>query len=132
MSNDDTIKAIQQRMQEVRRELSEDLVTSARDIKDWRSYVRANPWLSLAAATAVGFYLAPKGSAIVRLSEFDLRRLAKEGIVAAPATSPQRTGSRLVRTLWSNLAGLAMRGALTYVSHRLATTKIPDEEPARF
>jgi len=132
MSNDDTIKAIQQRMQEVRRELSEDLVTSARDIKDWRSYVRANPWLCFAAAAAVGYYLAPKGSAIVRISEFDLRRLAKEGLAAAPVPVHQRTGSRLARTLWSNLAGLAMRGALTYVSHRLANTKIPNEEPARF
>jgi len=133
MSDDDTIKAIQQRMQEVRRELSADLVTSARDIKDWRSYVRANPWLCIVAAAAVGYYLAPKGSPVVRLSELDLRRLAREGLAAtATATTPKRTGSRLARTLWSNLGGLAMRGALTYVTHRLTNAKVPNEETAPF
>jgi len=67
--SDDSIKAIQKRMKEVRRELGNDLATSARDITNWRSYVRASPWICLGAAVAIGYLVVPKKSPTVVVIE---------------------------------------------------------------
>jgi hypothetical protein len=53
---------IQRQMRSVRSHLSADvneLVENARDMADWRYYVRRYPWASVAAAAAVGFLLVP-------------------------------------------------------------------------
>ncbi len=124
MSDDATIEGIQKRMREVRRELSQDLATSARDITDWRSYVRASPWLAIASAAAVGYLLAPKGPPIVRVSGIDLQSLVREGQTTAVANvSPPRKS--LARTLVSSLAGLALRSAMAYAPPRNRTVSAP-------
>ena len=131
MSDDATIQAIQERMRQVRRELSEDLAMSARDITDWRSFIRANPWLAIASAAAVGYLLAPKGPPVVRLSGIDLQKFVREGQTTAIASVP-RPKKSLTRTLLTTLAGLAVRSATAYVTHRLTNAKAPSEETAPF
>jgi len=129
MSDDDeaTIEAIRHRMMEVRRDLKQDLATSARDMTDWRSYVRASPWIAIASAVAVGYLLAPKGPAVVRLSGIELQNLARNGQATAMASVPQPKKS-LARSLFSSLAGLAARSAMTYVTHRLTNANRPRTE----
>jgi hypothetical protein len=54
--------AILQRMEEVRCELDEDvqdIVEDARDLGDWRSYVKRHPWICLGAAFAAGYFVVP-------------------------------------------------------------------------
>jgi len=54
--------AIRQRMEEVRCDLDEDvqeIVEGARDMGDWRSYVKSHPWAFLGAALAVGYLIVP-------------------------------------------------------------------------
>ena len=55
--------AIRQRMEEVRCDLDQDvqeIVEGARDLRDWRSYVRTYPWVCVGAALAVGYLLVPR------------------------------------------------------------------------
>src|SRR5687768_12509570 len=122
MSDADSIREIQDQMKRVRRELSSDLATSARDITDWRGFVRANPWLCLGVAAAIGYLLVPKGPPVVRLSAVDLQTLLREGktVVAATTAPKPRPASRIRGVLLSNLGGLAMRGVLAYLGHRMA------------
>ena len=62
LHNSPETEAIRQRMEEVRCDLDEDvqeIVEGARDMGDWRSYVRTYPWICLGAALAVGYLIVP-------------------------------------------------------------------------
>ena len=63
MHNSPETQAIRQRMEEVRCDLDEDvqeIVEGARDMGEWRSYVRTYPWVCLGAALAVGYLIVPR------------------------------------------------------------------------
>jgi hypothetical protein len=130
MSDEASIKAIQQRMQEVRHELThevDELVASARDMTDWRNYVRAYPWACAAAAAAVGYLLVPRGQRRVRLDESELASIAKQANVHLATGEPVR------RTHWQGavtkaVATAVMRGVLGYVGHRLTKPSPATEE----
>ena len=119
MSDDATMAAIQARMEQVRRDLSQDLATSARDITDWRSYVRARPWLAVASAACVGYLLAPKSPPVVKLSGVDLEKLVHEGHATAVARVPKQKKS-WTGSIVSTLAGLAARSAIAYFTQQLS------------
>jgi len=60
---------IQQQMRQVRRELNEEvqeIVEQARDLADWRHYVRRYPWICLGGAAALGYLLVPARVVVVR------------------------------------------------------------------
>lgn len=121
MSDDATIKAVQQRMQQVRHDLGDEvehLVESAKDITDWRKYVRANPWACVAAAAAVGFLVVPRRRNVVKLDEADLKNLARHSKVYM-SDKAQRKES-LARTIFTMAATTAIRGALGYLGQRVA------------
>jgi hypothetical protein len=133
MSNDDEImQAIQQRMREVRRELGHDLAMSARDITDWRSYVRASPWLAVGSAVAIGYLLAPKGPPVVRLNGIDLERLIQNGHTTATVASVPKAKKSFAMGLVSSLAGLAARAAMAHITQRLTSSRQQTEEKAPF
>jgi hypothetical protein len=133
MTNDEeTMQAIQQRMREVRRELGHDLAISARDITDWRSYVRASPWLAVASAAALGYLLAPKGPPVVRLNSIDLQRLVENGHTTATVASVPKAKKSLAMGLVSSLAGLAARAALAHITQRLTSVRQQTEEKTPF
>lgn len=53
---------LRRRMSQIRRELPKDMeriVTGARQIVDWKQYVRDFPWATTLAAVAVGYWLVP-------------------------------------------------------------------------
>jgi ElaB/YqjD/DUF883 family membrane-anchored ribosome-binding protein len=55
--------AIRQRMEEVRCDLDEgvqEIVEGARDMGDWRSYVKTYPWICCGAALAAGYLIVPR------------------------------------------------------------------------
>lgn len=56
---------LQRRMARLRSEVSEDVESvfdTAEELTDWRHYVRRYPWVTVTAAAAVGFVLAPSRS----------------------------------------------------------------------
>ena len=62
MGTDAEYEAIQREMAIARRELYEDarsVVKNAKELTDWRHYVREYPWLSVGAAFAVGYLVVP-------------------------------------------------------------------------
>lgn len=131
-SDEEIMQAIQQRMREVRRELGHDLAISARDITDWRSYVRARPWLAVASAAALGYILAPKGPPVVRLSGIDIQRLMHDGQTNASVSAAPKAKKSIAMSLVSMLAGLAARAAMAHVTQRLTAIRQPMEEKAPF
>ena len=58
-------RIIRQRMEEARCDLDEDvqeIVEGARDMGEWRSYVRMYPWVCVGAALATGYWIVPRRS----------------------------------------------------------------------
>ncbi|MCU0720959.1 MAG: hypothetical protein MUC83_14710 [Pirellula sp.] len=54
---------ILRRMGEIRDELDEgvqEIVERAREMKDWRTYVQAYPWLFLGSAVVAGYLMVPR------------------------------------------------------------------------
>ena len=119
--------AIRQRMEEVRCDLDEDvqeIVEGARDMGDWRSYVRRYPWVCLGAAAVAGYLIVP------RRPWETLAGLANRGRLLASSQLPRQgsTGGLLL----SLVSNLVMRGVSSYAlqqAGRLFPTEGPRSPP---
>jgi hypothetical protein len=132
MSDEASIKAVQQRMQQVRHDLGDEvgeLVESAKDMTDWRMYVRANPWICLAAAAAVGYVVVPKRSSRLRLNSSDLKELARHTNVLQATVKPKQAGWR--KTVLSLVTSAAMRAAMGYLKQHAVNVATRPMEEAR-
>jgi hypothetical protein len=110
--------AIRQRMEEVRSDLDQDvqeIVEGARDLRDWRTYVRSYPWACVSAALAVGYLIVPRRSRLSQPTAEMLAELAKQSRLAAMADLPTKSnGGRVLAFVGS----LALRGVASYVSQQ--------------
>ena len=90
--------AIRHRMEEVRCELDQDvqgIVERARDLRDWRSYVRSYPWVCVGAAVAVGYLLVPRRPAAMQPNAETLAELVEaEPFAKTPRRDTARQGAR--------------------------------------
>lgn len=83
--------AIRQHMDEVRRDLDEhaqEIVEGARDMRNWRSYVRSYPWVGVGATVAVGYMIVPRRGARAQMAAMrpdpeTLAELAKQSGLAS-------------------------------------------------
>jgi len=112
-------ESIASRMEGVRCDLDEDvqeIVESARDMRDWRTYVRKYPWVCLGAALAVGYLVAPRRTAVTKLDGMAGPDLAKlEQLLAVSQAAPKASvGGRLL----AFVGDLAMRGISSYVAQQ--------------
>jgi hypothetical protein len=97
-------EAIRQRMEEVRCDLDEDvqeIVEGARDMGDWRYYVKAYPWICLGGALVAGYLIVPGAL----------------GVLASVTAGSSAKGGPRARLL-SLVGDLAMRSALNYAEQQ--------------
>ena len=117
--NSHEMKAIRQRMEEVRCDLDKDvqgIVEGARDLRDWRSYVRSYPWVCVGAAVAVGYLLVPRRPAAMQPNAETLAELVKQSRLAAtPLVTPLGKARGL---LLRSVGNLAMQGVSAYVGQQ--------------
>ena len=108
--------AVGARMQGIRCEIDrdlEDLAASARNMVDWKHYVKAHPWLSLGTAVALGFLIVPKRSTVIHSDLATLTELARTGHLAV---TPVPTAARgLADRLLAAAANAAVRMATAYL-----------------
>lgn len=108
--------AIRQRMEEVRCDLDQDvqeIVEGARDLRDWRAYVRSYPWACVCTALAVGYLIVPRRSMVLRRNSEMLAELAKQSRLAAMSDLPKQS-NRSGRVL-AFVSDLALRRVVSYV-----------------
>ena len=112
-------KAILQRMEEVRCDLDKDvqgIVERARDMRDWRSYVRTCPWVCAGAALAVGYLIVPRHRVALQPDAETLAELAKQSRLAATSGLPTKAStSGLVLAFVGNLV---LREVASYVGQQ--------------
>jgi hypothetical protein len=115
---------IQQQMKEVRYDLDEDvqeIVETVREFGDWRSYVRAYPWICIGAAFAVGYLIVPRRRV---QSPPDVKLLTEAAKQSRPLESSRLLTTGSIRKMALTFVGnLVVGGISTYVGKQLANFK---------
>ena len=110
---------IRQRMEELRCDLDEDvqeIVEGARDMRDWRTYVRSYPWICLGAALAVGYLIVPRRPFGMQPDTKTLAELANQSRLLATSNLSRK---RTVRGILLAFVGkLVLRGVSSYVGQQ--------------
>ena len=112
---------VQRSMALVRENLERDsslLWQHAQTLADWRYYVRQYPWLTLAAASAIGFLLVPKRAQPIAASAEALARVAREqGLVLQPPAKAVES-SGLLGGVVNSLAKTLLRTGIVYAGQQ--------------
>jgi hypothetical protein len=121
----DEADRIRRQMQNVRQDVGDnvkDIVHGARQLSDWRYYVRRHPWACIGSAFAVGFLAMPGRR---KSLPADLQKVVEQlrasglGVTAAQATS----GSSLAGRLVAMAAPILVRQVLPLVAQYMASAK---------
>lgn len=134
--NSHETKAIRQRMEEVRCDLDEDvqgIVEGAREIRDWRSYVRTDPWICAGAALAVGYWIVPRRHAATQPNAETIAEIVEQSRLAeTPLVTPLgRARGMLLRCV----GNLVVQGVSAYVGQQAGkhfgpqTASSPQDDP---
>jgi hypothetical protein len=110
---------ILRRMEEVRCDLDEgahEIAESAREMGEWRHYVKNYPWISAGVACAVGYLIVPRRRLGVRKVDRTLDEIADH---SRSLTQSQTASTRGIRTAVLMFAGnLLLRSALSYATQQ--------------
>ncbi len=106
-------ESVRGRMQHLRCEIDEDMegmAASARDLLDWKHYVKTHPLVCLGAAVALGFLIVPNRAVALRPDLATLNELARNGHLVV------ERGPVAMRALGGALfAAVAVRQAAAYL-----------------
>ena len=111
-------QAILQRMADVRYDLDEDvqeIVEGARDMSQWRSYVRAYPWWCLGGALTLGYLVVPRRNQAAVPAVQNSEPLASRVRPATPTSLLLGQAGGILLTFVGNLA---MRAVSAYASQQ--------------
>jgi len=91
------VNEICQQMDRVRRNLGDEvdeIVESAQTLTDWRYYIKTHPWMCLAGAAAVGYFIVPKRMVVIGPSAEMIEEAIKRSALAfkTPPAPPKRHG----------------------------------------
>ena len=131
--SDKTVREVRDEMAALRNEVSTDVsgvLGSARELADWRYYVRRFPWQCLSVATLAGFWLVPRRAEVITPDPDALLDLAAEDrVVIAEKPELQATGTH---GLGRRLVKATARFGLILLGHEigemLASVKAPDQQ----
>jgi hypothetical protein len=116
---------IREEMAQVRRDLNVnygEVVENARDLADWRYYVRNYPWATLAVAATVGYLVVPTRVELIRPDADEILKLARQQklvVEPKPAAEPKST---VGGALFKLIANTLFRGAIAYAGQNMKKT----------
>jgi hypothetical protein len=122
MTSTAEIEQLQAEMARIRRDLNgnvDEIVESAKELTDWRLFVRSYPWASVGAAVAAGYLVAPRifRSANHEDGEADRPQSAKSSAIGSAAKHANPLVHLATSALMRNVAQLATQ----YVTNRLVS-----------
>lgn len=110
---------IQREMRQIRVELRDnvqEIVSSAREIVDWQSYVKAYPWVCVGAAAFLGYLVVPSRTTVIRPDPEALRELTKSREMLEQQAKPKKT---LLGMVMGMVAASAAQAAMSVASHQV-------------
>lgn len=115
----DKVDAIQSQMREIRREMKDDvqgLVENARQMGDWKYYVRSYPWACLGLALAAGYFIVPPKLQVIQPDPKALVELAKARQISVNAEIQPKHSGGIANRLLNMAAGMMIQGGLAVLS----------------
>jgi len=110
---------IQREMRQIRVELRDnvqEIVSSAREIVDWQSYVKAYPWVCVGAAAFLGYLVVPSRTTVIRPDPEALRELTKSREMLEQQVKPKKS---LLGMMMGMVAASAAQAAMSVASHQV-------------
>lgn len=127
---------IRQRMSAIRHDLEDDvdgIVRNAQELTDWKHYVRAFPWGSLATAVAAGYMVVPRRLEVISPDADEMSKLAKQDKIVVTNNPSSEAKPGLMVTA-AQLAGTAvLRAAIGYATAKIGASvghSAAEETPA--
>ena len=127
MSNSDS-DAICRQMASIRRELDEDVgavVEQAKELTDWRNFVRRHPFLSVTAAVAIGYLVVPERLNVISPSAEALEELAKRNRLVVKPKADVRRQASMASPLINLAVGAVLRSALNMAGQQVGKAMSP-------
>jgi len=130
-------KAILRRMEEVRRDLddgAQEIVESARDLGEWRHYVKNYPWICMGVACAIGYVVVPRRRLELRTANRTLAELVdhSQKLTKSYRSSAGGVGGAIKvfvgNLLWRSALSYAGRQANQYLQSQF--NRLPPEDEA--
>jgi len=114
-------EAIRQRMEEVRCNLDEgvqDIVEKARDLRDWRSYVKRYPWVCVGVALTAGYLVVRRLPVAKPPSSLTQAEMANQS--SLPPTSSSTVCGTVRGRLLSFAGDLVIREVSSFVAKQVS------------
>lgn len=137
MKNGQTSAAeIQAELRRTRGQLMVDasaVAGGARELADWRYYVRRYPWVALGVAGALGYFAIPRRLEIMSPDAKTLEHLAKHNKLVVEARPPAAQKTSLMDTLLTMTGNVLLRAGTAYVGQQMGKLfgEAAAEPPAR-
>lgn len=122
MNDSHDTETIRKRMEKIRCDLDEDvqdIVEGARDLGQWRYYVKTYPWICVGAAVAAGYFIVPRRT-VGSQSDASTRAdpATQSRVFVTPNSPPQGGGSSVRGALLTFVGNLVLRSALKFVGQQ--------------
>jgi hypothetical protein len=130
----DEADRIRRLMQHVRQDMGQELkgiVLGARQLSDWRYYVKQHPWACLSAAFGLGFALMPGKRTPAQAQVDKLLAELRQNAKTAQLLSRGAPGGMLAKVI-GLAAPIVVRSATAFISNQLAGERrppAPDDSP---
>ncbi len=113
---------IRRQMHSIRQQLPQEMdgiVVGARQLVDWKHYVRRFPWGSLAAAAAAGYLSVPRRVEVQRPDPETLAKLAKQQRLVVEPRSRVEEKPGLLESAVNFAGNMLLRAGMAYVGQRI-------------
>lgn len=119
-------------MATLRREVDEDvddLVLGAKEMTDWRYYMRKYPWVCIGGAVAIGYFAIPSRIEVMRPEADEIATLAKREKLVVEPKQQAKTRGGVRGQLFNFASSLVIRGLLAYAGQNVSKMLQP-QDPA--
>jgi hypothetical protein len=125
MTQTPSAEELRQQMAQVRRDMNlnyGEVVDHAREMADWRYYVRSYPWAALGVALAAGYLVVPNRTEIISPNAEELLKLAKKNKLVVEPKPTAEPKSSVGGAVFTMLANLLVRGLISYAGQKMGKT----------
>lgn len=109
-------------MATIRRDMQDnvdDIVENAKELADWRRYVRSAPWVAMGAAAAIGFLAVPKKLKVMSPDPDTLADLAKDNRLVVEHKPEAAARSGVAHSAFTMLSSMVLRATMAYAGQKL-------------
>lgn len=122
---------LRKRMAAIRRDVDGEVgavVEHAKEMADWRNFVKRHPLASVGAATAIGFLLVPRRLEVMSPSSRELEKLAKRNRLVVKPRGEVKKQAGMVSPLVNFVTGAVVRSCVSLAGQHLAQLMSNDSE----